>query len=182
MDIKKVSGEIEVDLMENIIHELPNIDEIYNESFTVYIHGMGGQTRNFYRRLRQNKDVELLWSGWSSKIWWTYIFSFIPGQAGLVKIINRKKLDQLYLDIGAMSLCGLYYLSRQKEQEIIDQVIKDPHGLNFLKILEKETNYFLLEVDFDYHGGDQDGKIFYRKLYLGDQLNENLKRILTKEK
>jgi hypothetical protein len=182
MDTKKISGEIEVDLMENIIHELPNTDEIYNESFTIYIHGMGGQARSFYRRLQDNKDVELIWFGWSSNVWWTYIFSFIPGQAGLVKIINRNRLDQLYIDIGAMSLCGLYYFSSYKEQEIIDQVKKDPNGLNIPKILEKETNYFLLEVDFDYHGGDKDGEVFYRTLYYGDQLNENLKRILTREK
>ena len=47
-------------------------------------------------------------------------------------------------------------------------------------ILENETNYFLLTVDFDYHGGDRDGEIYYRKLVIGNDLDEKIKWTLTR--
>ena len=102
--IDKIDGEIAVDLMKDIIKTLPNLAAIDSADHSILINGMGGQPRSFYNNLKHNKSVELLWTGWSSNVWWTYLLSFIPGQAGLTKVIDRKQLDNLYLDIGAQSM------------------------------------------------------------------------------
>ena len=175
----KIDGEIAVDLMESIIKTLPNLTAIHSTDHSILIHGMGGQPRSFYNELRNNKSVELLWTGWSSNVWWTYLLSFIPGQAGLTKILDRTKLDNLYLDIGGQSMCGLYFIPNDKVKSVLDKITKE-RTPDIENILEDEANYFLLTVDFDYHGGDRDGEIYYRKLVVGNDLDEQIKSTLTR--
>jgi hypothetical protein len=175
----KIDGEIAADLMESIIKALPNLTAIHSTDHSILIHGMGGQPRRFYNDLRQNNSVDLLWTGWSSNVWWTYLLSFIPGQAGLTKILDRTKLDYLYLDIGTQSMCGLYFIPNDKVKSVLEKIIKD-RTPDIEDILETETNYFLLTVDFDFHGGDKDGEIYYRKLVIGNELDEKIKRTLTR--
>lgn len=177
----KISGEINIDLMEEIIKTFPSLKSIYSTDHSILIHGMGGQSRGFYNNLRHNKAIELIWTGWSSKIWWTYLLSFIPGQAGLTKVIDRQQLDKLYLDIGAQSMCGLYFIPTKLEQKIID-IIKKERTPDIIDILKNETDYFLLTIDFDYHGGENDGEIFYREIVLGESINDEIKRILIRTK
>ena len=176
----KLDGIIEVDLMDDIIKTLPKLAAIHSTGSSILIHGMGGQPCSFYRQLRQNKDVELLWTGWSSNVWWTYLLSFIPGQGGLAKVLNRQQLDSLYLDIGEMSMCGLYFIPNNKVDSLL-QDIKKTRGENIADIFAKEQNYFLLTVDFDFHG-DKDGEIYWRKLLTGDSLDNDIKRALTRTK
>lgn len=175
----KIEGEIAVDLMESIIKALPNLTAIHSTDNSILIHGMGGQPKSFYNVLGQNKSVELLWTGWSSNVWWTYLMSFIPGQAGLTKILDRTQLDNLYLDIGGQSMCGLYFIPNDKIKSIVDKITKDRMP-DIEDILVDETNYFLLTVDFDYHGGDRDGEIYYRKLVVGNDLDKKIKWTLTR--
>ena len=175
----KIDGEIAVDLVESIIKALPNLTPIHSTNHSILIHGMGGQPKSFYNDLRHNKSVELLWTGWSSNVWWTYLLSFIPGQAGLTKILDRTKLDNLYLDIGGQSMCGLYFIPNDKVKSVLDKITKD-RTPDIEDILEDETNYFLLTVDFDYQGGDRDGETYYRKLVVGNDLDEKIKWTLTR--
>lgn len=177
----KIEGEIAVELMEDIINTLPKLTAMYSENHSILIHGMGGQTISFYNGIRQNNKVELLWTGWSSTIWWTYLLSFIPGQSGLTKVLERSQLDSLYTNIGKHSMCGLYYIPNSSVDNILRAVKKD-RGKNIEVILEKVENYFLLTVDFDYFGGDRDEEIFYRKLVLGDNLDTVIKQTLTRTK
>lgn len=177
----KINGEIEVDLMEDIIKTLPKMTAIYSTAHTILIHGMGGQTRSFYRNIRFNKTVELLWTGWSSNNWWTYILSFIPGQAGLTKVIDRQQLDNIYLDIGALSICGLYFIPNETVISVVDKIKKE-RTPNISDLFDNEKNYFLLTVDFDYHGSDKDGEIFYKELMIGDNLDSDIKQTLIRTK
>ncbi len=174
----KIDREIEVDLMENIIRTLPKLTAIHSTDHSILIHGMGGQTRSTYNHLKQNRKVELLWTGWCMNVWWTYVFSFIPGQAGLIKVLDRTQLDNLYLDIGRLSMCGLYFIPNNKVDDILQAVKKD-RGKNIESILSNEEDYFLLTVDFDYHGGERDGKIYYRNLIMGDNLNTEIENTLA---
>lgn len=176
----KIFGEISVDIMENIIKTIPQQAAINNPDNAILIHGMGGQPRSFYRDLYYNTDVEILWTGWSTTVWWTYLLSFIPGQASLVKVINRNKLDSLYLDIGAQSMCGLYFVPNNKVDAILTDV-KKTRGKNIKDILENASNYFVLTIDFDFHGGDRDGEIYFRELITGDNIDADLKQSLTNE-
>ena len=175
----KIDGEIAVDLMESIIKALSNLTAMHSSDHSILIHGMGGQPRSFYNELRHNKSVELLWTGWSSNVWWTYLLSFIPRQAGLAKILDRTKLANLYLAIGGQSMCGLYFIPNDKVKRVLDKIIEDKTP-NIEDILEDEANYFLLTVDFGYHGGDNGGEIYYRKLVVGNDLDEKIKRTLTR--
>jgi len=175
----KIDGEIAVDIMEDIIKALPSLSAIQSTDHSFLIHGMGGKPRSFYNDLKQNKSVELLWSGWSSNVWWTYLLSFIPGQAGLSKVLDRTQLDNLYLDIGGKTMCGLYFIPNDKVESILDKVFRD-RTTDIENLLENETNYCLLTVDFDYHGGDRDGEIYYRHLVIGSELNEKIKWTLTR--
>jgi hypothetical protein len=177
--IDKIDGEIAVELMEDIIEALPNLTAIYSKDHTILIHGMGGKPRSFYNNLRKNKSVELLWTGWSSNVWWTYILSFIPGEEGLTKVLDRTQLDNLYLNIGGQSMCGLYFIPNDKAQNVLEKITKD-RTPEIEGILENETNYFLLTVDFDYHGGERDGEIYYRMLVVGKDLDEKIKWTLTR--
>jgi hypothetical protein len=175
----KINGEVGVNLMEDIIKLLPQLTAIHSTDHSILIHGMGGQTRSFYSNLRHNKNVELLWCGWSSNVWWSYLLSFIPGQAGLTRIIDRQRLDSLYLDIGAQSMCGLYFIPNEKVLTILNKV-KEERTPDVSEYLENENNYFLLTVDFDYHGGEKDGDIFYRELIIGDKLDSEIKQNLIR--
>ena len=175
----KIDGEIAVDLMEDIIKALPTLNAIHSTDHAILIHGMGGKPRSFYNELRHNKSIELLWTGWSSKVWWSYLLSFIPGQAGLTKVIDRTQLDNLYIDIGVQSMCGLYFIPNDKVKSVLAKVIME-RTPDIKDILENETNYFLLIIDFDYLGGDRDGEIYYRQLIIGSDLNEKIKWTLTR--
>lgn len=177
--VDKIEGEIAVDLMEDIIKALPNLKSIHSADHSILIHGMGGQPRSFYNNLRRNKSVELLWTGWNSKIWWTYLLSFIPGQAGLTKVLDRQQLDKLYLDIGTQSMCGLYFIPNDKVLPVLEKVKKD-RTPDITDILTNENNFFLLTVDFDFHGGDRDGEIYFRQLIMGDNLDQKIKQTLER--
>jgi hypothetical protein len=173
--IDKIAGEIEADLMIDIINRLPNLEAIYSADHSVLIHGMGGQPRKFYRELKSNKSIELLWTGWSSNFWWTYLLSFIPGQSGLCKILDRHKAGNLFIEIGDQSTCGLYFIPNNKLEELLLKVKKDRMWNNILSLIENENNYFLLTVYFDYHGGNRDGDVFYREVIMGENLDDQIK-------
>ena len=174
----KIEGEIEIAVMENIIETLPQLKAIHDPSYSILIHGMGGQPRSFYRDIRQNNDVELLWTDWIGKSWWSYIFSFIPGQAGLINVLSRSRLDKLYEEIGAMSYCGLYFIPKYKLNEILETVqMKDNH---IEEIMKGEPNYFLLEVDFDYFPKDKNAALFYRRVIMGENLDEKIRETLIR--
>jgi hypothetical protein len=175
----QIVGEITADLMKDILKALPNLEAIHSLTHSVLIHGMGGQPRSFYKKLRNNKSVELLWTGWFSNIWWTYLFSFIPGQAGLTKVLELAQLYKLYLEIGGQSMCGLYFIPNGKVKSILEKIIKD-RTPDIEDLLENETNYFLLTIDFDSYGSDRHSEIYYRKLVTGNDLDEKIKWILTR--
>ena len=174
----RLEGEISFDLIKKTVKKLPLLNAIHNSDNTILIHGMGGQTRGFYRNLKQKTSIKLLWTDWCGKSWWSYIFSFIPGQTGLIKVLDKKQLDTLYIETGIRSMCGLYFIPNNKVDCILEEVKKKKVNDNLEKILENEKNYFLLIVDFDYFGGEKDGQITYIEIIIGDNLDEEIKQTL----
>lgn len=157
--------------------------EIIDSDFSILIFGQGSQTRSFYRNLRNDSDVELFWTGWSGPKWMR-IISFIPGQAGILEIKNIDRLKELYENVGELSYCGLYYLPKNKATELV-KAIKSNHWefqtqKKIVEILKEETDFFTLNTVFDYHGGERDGELYHIDLNYGENLNENIKRILIK--
>lgn len=174
----KIDGVISADLKETIIKTLPNIPAIHSTDHSILFHIMGGQTRSFFNELKKRRDLEVLWTGWIGKSWWSYIFSFIPGQCGLLRIIDRKRLDVLIEELGEMSYCGIYFIPNNKVENVLQQVELKTDGLE--EIFKAESDYFLLEIDFDYNGGDKDGEVFYRRVTWGDTLDGELQKTLKR--
>jgi hypothetical protein len=56
----KIEGEINTDLMNNIVKTLPKLTAIHSTDHAILIHVMGGQTRSFFRELKENKEVQVL--------------------------------------------------------------------------------------------------------------------------
>jgi len=174
-----VDGEISAVLLEGAIATQPYVKAIHSNDHSILIHGMGGKPRSFYNNLRKSNLVEIMWTGWCSSNRWTYLLSFISGQAGLVKVHDRKQLESLYLDIGGLSMCGLYFVPNHVVNCVLEEVERNrPTDISFL--LEGVQDFFLLTVDFDYHGGEKDGEVYYRKLSIGSALDDSVKSALKK--
>ena len=78
---------IEVNDYEQMLKEISATNVLNFEKHDLLIFGSGGQDRKCCSELKTNPKYELLWSGWSGPKW-TKFLSFIPGQAGLVKILD----------------------------------------------------------------------------------------------
>jgi len=175
----KLSKEIDIPLFEQMMQELENSSELKKDGYSLLVHGQGSQTRSFYRRLNSNTDLELLWTGWSGpKILW--ILSFIPGQAGLLRIKNIKRTRKIFEEVGIHSLCGLYFVPEEKEKEIIEGIKQYGYKFDIYSIFKPTEEYFLLDIDFDYYGGTRDGEIYFMVLNYGNGLTDGLKNILRR--
>ena len=173
-EIKEEINDSDYDLM---MKELVESKKFEDDNYSVFIFGQGGQTRSFYYNLKQNNDVELIWTGFSGGKLLLPI-SFIPGQAGFLKVKNILMVKQLYDEVGAMSMCGLYYFRKEKEIEIINEVKKNKLNCNLDEILKNEDEYFLLDIDFDYNGNKKGNELLFRIIRYSENLNSQLKEIL----
>jgi hypothetical protein len=165
----KFEEEIEYHLVDTILDKLTGYALTTDQE--ILIHGEGSQTRYFYRQLQTDKDVEVLWTGWSGP-WWTFPLSFIPGQAGLVKVKNKNRLKELFLLIGEMSYCSLYMVDQITAIKI-NEVVKKNTNESIEGIIEKGENNLIVEFDLDYHGGERDGEVAFARIVSGKNLEEN---------
>ena len=163
--------EIEYDLIDPILDRLTEYF-LVNLKQDIIIHGQGSQTRSFYKQLRLDKDIELIWTAWCGP-WWTLPLSFIPGQAGLVRLKNRKRLKEIFLLIGEMSFCSVYFLSRNNSERVITNITTKRKAAETAKeIVEKSKNDLIVEFDLDYHGGQRDGEIAFARIVTGTEISE----------
>lgn len=171
-------GEIDFETVDKILDELTDFS-ISNDKYQILIYGQGSQPRSFYKNLKSEKDIEVIWTGWSGPTW-TLIFSFIPGQSGLVKLKNKKRLKEFYNDIGAQSYCGLCFVDKITEEEIIRRVTnndkKEIHDL-----IENSQDNFMLDIDFDYHGEQRDGEVVYKIAFLGQKVDLRIEKLLSSD-
>ncbi len=100
-----------------------------------------------------------------------------------MELKNRNRIKELYEVIGELSYCGLYYLPKSTARELVNEIksnfwkFQTERKIN--KIIEKETDFFLIDTDFDYHGGERDGEIFHIDVNIGSGLNKKIINILT---
>jgi hypothetical protein len=178
-----MTKEIEIEKHQKFLSELQDVPAIRNSDFSIIIFGQGSQTRSFYRNLKKDSDIKLFWTGWSGPKWMWFI-SFIPGQAGILELKNIDRLKEVYENVGERSYCGLYFLPKNKATELINSIMSNHWEFQthekFEEILKGETDFFTIDTDFDYHGGDRDGEIFHIDLNYGENLNEDIKQILIK--
>ena len=174
----KYENEIEFEKIDVILDKLTDYSQT-NDKYEVLIYGQGSQPKSFYRKLKIEKDIELLWTGWSGPTW-TLIFSFIPGQSGLIRLKNKKRLKEFYNDIGAQSFCALCFVDKDSEAEIIEWVTKK-NKREIHELIENSENNFMLDIDFDYHGGQRDGEVVYKIAYVGQKVDPTIVKLLSEE-
>jgi hypothetical protein len=174
----KYQKEIEFEKVDLILDRLTDYS-LTNDKYQILIYGQGSQPKSFYRKLKSEKDIELLWTGWSGPTW-TLIFSFIPGQSGLVKLKNKKRLKELYNEIGAQSFCALCFVDKDTENEIIKRVTKNDKR-EISELIESSESNFMLDIDFDYHGGQIDGEVVYKIAYVGQNVDPTIVKLLGEE-
>ena len=93
-ELYTISTEIEVEKLDLLLSQLQEFIVVTKANSTILIFGQGSKTRVFYRRLREDSDITVHWTGWCGSRW-SRIFSFIPGQAGLLEIQNLERTKEL---------------------------------------------------------------------------------------
>lgn len=179
--IYKILKEIKVSDFDRILTKLQNSNELNTLTHSILIFGQGGQTRNFYKQIANDKDIQLFWTGWSGPKW-SLIFSFIPGQSGLLELKNKERIKEVYEKVGELSYCGLYYLPKTVAKNLINEV-----KLDYLKfqdeqkidaIIKNEKDFFQIDTDFDYHAEKRDGEFYHIEIKFGKGLNKKIENIL----
>jgi hypothetical protein len=174
----KFQGEINYETVDTMLEKLTDYS-LTNDKYQILIYGQGGRPKSFYRKLKSETDIELLWTGWSGPKW-TLIFSFIPGQSVLIRLKNKKRLKEFYNDIGAQSFCGLCFVDKDGENEIIRRItIKDEKEI--YELIETSESNFMVNIDFDYHGGQKDGEIVYKIAYVGQKVDPIIVKLLSED-
>jgi hypothetical protein len=174
----KHQAEIEYEKLDGILDKLSDYS-VDNDNYQILIHGRGGKPRSFYRELSLEKDIDLIWTGWSGPLW-AIIFSFIPGQSGLIKLKNKNRLKEFYNEIGAQSFCALYFVDRNTEKQIIELVTKK-QKVEISDLIENSDSNFMLDVYFDHHGGQRDGEVVYKFSYTGQKVDQEIATLLSLE-
>ena len=176
----KVDGEITNEDFGNLVEELVKYMNEHKPEHLIYIFGYGCQTRNFYTELKREESVRVSWSGWSGPKLLCFL-SFIPGQAGLSMVLDKEQTKKLYYQIGNLSYCGLYYLPKDIGIKLEKTVRSDYWDFmrndRLNEILSESEDYFVLENDFDFHGGEKDGEITWHCIDYGKKTEERLKNI-----
>ncbi len=172
---------IAVSEFELMLNEIVHAKALDLASCDLLVYGGGGMDNSFYRNLVKNKSYELLWTGWSGPKW-SSIFSFIPGQAGLVKIDNPSELIELYLDLAAYSVSEIIYLPKILTEKVTTEIREKTWLANFEKFVKNEPNSFLLTSETDETINENGTEKYLYDYLIGDQLNSALKDIIERKK
>jgi hypothetical protein len=125
---------IEVKEYEQMVKAISNSNLIALEDFDLLLYGGGGRDKKFYLDLKGNTKCEVLWTGWSGPKW-SSLFSFIPGQAGLIKVLEMNLFEELYYELAAHSVSDVIYVPKELTQEIVTEVKEKNNKHNAFKHL-----------------------------------------------
>jgi hypothetical protein len=170
--------EIPVAEMELILQTLSTPDVLDLTDYDLLVYGGGGQSKSYYKALRNDPEVEILWTGWSGGKW-TSLLSFIPGEAGLVKVLNQNRLKSLFEDLASHSVSDLYYVPKELTEKIKGAVISRPSSHRAEKILENETRFFYLQAELDETVITNGKECYLFDIVVGADLPQDLKVLFS---
>jgi hypothetical protein len=170
-------GLIECDALEGRVEELLASTELTDPDFVVYFHGHGCRTRLFYWWLRLKPNVEVKWSGWSGP-WWLYFLSFLPGQAGLVKMKSPLNWQEIYNRMSSLSMISIYFFPKSLEGNLVSTVRRNRTPFIRTRMFADCSEFLTVTVDYDFHGGERDGEVFYTRIEYGEKLRLGLQRLV----
>ena len=171
---------IEVNEYEKMLKEISTSNKIDNDNYDLLIYGSGGQDRKFYSELKTNPKYEVLWTGWSGPKW-TKFLSFIPGQAGLVRIVKQDSFYELYYELAAYSVSDAIYIRKELTKELTEQVKSKTWRMNFETFTEKELNSFVLTSEANETIKENGKEKLLYDYKFGNGLNQSLKNIITRK-
>lgn len=168
----KITGEVEEKVVAHTLDQLCGSEAFSNSDYVILLYGQGARSRTFYTNLKRNPDVEVLWNGWRGPKWLAFL-SFIPAQAGLVRLHNIKKLKTLFHLIGEISVCSLMIVREIKAQNILEEIKKSDGVVDPEKFFNEQDDYLYYEVNDDYsYEGHED--IVYQVLSYGSAFNKDI--------
>lgn len=168
--------EIPVTKLESILEALSAAGTLNLYDYDLLVYGGGGQSRSYYNNLSNDTEVEILWTGWCGPKWTSFL-SFIPGQAGLIKVLKPSRLKSLFEDLASHSVSDLYYVPKALTQRIKQAVISGPSSHNSKTILENEMSFLYLQSEMDQTVMRNGQELFLFDLNMGPTLTENIKNL-----
>ncbi len=171
---------IEVNAYEEMLKQISISNELDFENYDLLIYGGGGQDRKFYTELKTNPKYELLWTGWAGPKW-TKFLSFIPGQSGLIKILEQSSFYELYYELAANSVSDVIYIKKELTEKLTEEVKNKTWKMNFESFTEKEPNSFVLTSEADETIKENGKEKFLYNYTIGSGLNQSLKNMITRK-
>lgn len=169
---------ISVVKLESILKALSIPGTLDLTRYDLLIYGGGGQSRSYYNNLRGDPEVEILWTSWCGPKWTSFL-SFIPGQAGLVKVLKPSRLKPLFEDLASHSVSDLYYIPKPLTVKIHNEVSKRPTSHNSKKILENEVSFLHLQCEMDQTVITNGEECYLFNVTMGSDLSGDLKALFS---
>ena len=64
---------------------------------------------------------------------------------------------------------------------ILNRRVKNKDKREIQELIETSDNNFMLDIDFDYHGGQRDGEIVYKIAYVGQKVDPTIVKLLSED-
>jgi len=132
-------------------HHLKQIASIVDarQGCVCYALGMGAQPKEVFAQWDGVSGVEVVWSGTVLKGAARMMQNLVASHAGLVKIIDPKKLIKVVETLYAGSMAGVYVFDEVYEAGFVDCVQDNPLPREFDFGIKLDRGYFLYAVDAD---------------------------------
>lgn len=137
--------EVELAKFNRILERLSDSSMIDLSSFDLIIHGRG-KDQEFYSRLGKDEGVEVLRSG-STFGKWAKLLSFIPSQAGVIRILDPSRLKPLFEDLGSLNMSEIFYIPRELTDRIVEKIFHRDEKV--LDALDDYNEYLYLKAKMD---------------------------------
>lgn len=164
--------------LESILTALSIPGTLDLNAYDLLVYGGGGQSRSYYNNLNKDPEVEILWTGWSGSKWTSFL-SFIPGQAGLLKVFKQSRLKPLYEELASHSVSDLYYVPKALTEKIKQAVISGPSSHDSKMILRNERDFFYLQSEMDQTAIINGEACYFFDIAIGQKLPEEVKAVFS---
>jgi hypothetical protein len=138
--------EVEIAKFNRILSRLSDASMIDLDRFDLLIYGGGGKSKKFYSELAHDSEVEIIMTGRSGPKW-LKIFSFIPSEAGLIRILNPLRLKPLFEELGALRSSEIFYIPRELTTTIAGKIFQRDQKV--LDMLDEHEEYLYLRAQLD---------------------------------
>lgn len=114
-----------------------------------YVLGMGSQPRGTYASLLGEAGVEVVWESSVLPRGMRWLGFVVASEAGLVKVLDYRKLPEIFARISTLSMAGIYIFDESLERSFVEEVKRDPSPADYTFGLNQANDYFLYVVDAD---------------------------------